>query len=183
MSWLDTLVLIRDARPDEFDDLGHVRVAAYVADGFLSPGSGYLPRLRSLGADGADPVLVAVDAAGTGEVLGTVMLQRWPHGGELLRDASEAEIRALAVRPGARGTGLGRALLDAVIERAREEGVQHLLLLTQPEMKAAHHLYERAGFVRLPDRDRCPEPGVALLAYGLFLDGPPLDGLPLDDRP
>ena len=178
MSWLDTLVLIRDARPDEFDDLGDVRVAAYVTDGFLSPASGYVPRLRSLGADGLDPVLVAVDAGGSGEVLGTVMLQRWPHGGELLRDAGEAEIRALAVRPGARGTGLGQALIDAVIDRARQEGVQHLLLLTQPEMKAAHHLYERAGFVRLPDRDWYPEPDVPLLAYGL-----PLAGRPHDSRP
>lgn len=36
-------------------------------------------------------------------------------------------------------------------------------------MKAAHHLYEQAGFGRLPDRDWSPEPGVTLLAYGMHV--------------
>jgi ribosomal protein S18 acetylase RimI-like enzyme len=165
-------VLIRDARPDEFAELGEIRVAAYLADGFLSPDSQYAPRLRSLGADRLDPVLVAVrgDTDRGGDMLGTVMLQRWPQGGELLTGPDEAEIRALAVAPGAQGGGVGRALLRAVIERAGHEGVRHLLLLTQTEMKAAHHLYEEAGFSRLPERDRYPEPGFALLAYGLPLE-------------
>jgi hypothetical protein len=38
-------------------------------------------------------------------------------------------------------------------------------------MKAAHRLYDEAGFARLPERDWSPEPGVKLLAYGLVLDG------------
>jgi hypothetical protein len=37
-------------------------------------------------------------------------------------------------------------------------------------MTAAQHLYEDAGFVRLPERDWSPAPGVNLLAYGLALD-------------
>ncbi len=36
-------------------------------------------------------------------------------------------------------------------------------------MRAAHHLYTRAGFGRLPDRDWSPEAGLILLAYGLVL--------------
>jgi ribosomal protein S18 acetylase RimI-like enzyme len=186
------MVEIRDARQDEFDELGDVRVTAYRADGFMSPQSGYAPILRTLGADGLDPVLVAVaddpgearDAAqlssgqlssgrGRGQILGTVMLQGWPRGGEILAGPDEAEIRALAVMPGARGTGLGRALLAAVIARAVEEGVRRLVLLTQPEMKTAQRLYDEAGFTRLPERDWEPEPGVPLLAYGLVLDGEP----------
>jgi hypothetical protein len=47
--------------------------------------------------------------------------------------------------------------------------VRHLVLLTQPEMQAAQHLYRRAGFRRLPERDWSPAPGVVLLAYGLAL--------------
>jgi len=176
---------IRDARQDEFDELGDVRVAAYRADGFLSPQSTYAPTLRALGADGLDQVLVAVDSErsassdgvgradqpeqGRGRIIGTVMLQGWPQGGEILAGPEEAEIRALAVVPGARGTGLGRALLAAAIERAARDGIRHLVLLTQAEMKAAHHLYEQAGFTRLPDRDWSPEPGVKLLAYSLVL--------------
>ena len=160
-------MVIRDALRDEFAEIGEIRVNAYLADGFLSPDSGYAPRLRQLGSDGAGPVLVATDDAA---IIGTVMLQTWPNGGELLRGPEEAEIRALAVRPEARGRGVGRALVDAVIDRAARLGVRHLLLLTQQEMKAAHRIYEEAGFARLPDRDRSPEPSVSLLAYGLDLD-------------
>lgn len=175
------MVEIRDARDDEFDELGDVRVVAYLADGFLSPQSTYAPRLRALGADRLDHVLVAVDSgrcgsqpgSGRGQILGTVMLQGWPQGGEILAGPDEAEIRALAVVPEARGTGLGRALLEAVIERAAREGIRHLVLLTQAEMKAAHHLYDEAGFARLAERDWSPEPGVHLLAYGLVLAGRP----------
>jgi ribosomal protein S18 acetylase RimI-like enzyme len=203
------VVEIRDARQDEFEELGDIRVGAYLADGFMSPQSTYAPRLRALGADGLDHVLVAVqpDAVqpdvgqpdvgqpdvgqpgtrptdpGTaggcgpaasnggrhGRIVGTVMLQGWPQGGEILAGPEEAEIRALAVSPDARGSGVGRALLAAVIERAAREGIRHLVLLTQAEMKAAHHLYEEAGFSRLPERDWSPEPGLTLLAYGLTL--------------
>jgi len=160
-------MVIRDALRDELAEIGEIRVNAYLADGFLSPDSGYAPRLRELGSDGAGPVLVATDDA---VIIGTVMLQTWPNGGELLQGPDEAEIRALAVRPEARGRGVGRALVDAVIERAAGIGVRHLLLLTQEEMKTAHRIYEQAGFARLPDRDFSPEPSVNLLAYGLDLD-------------
>ena len=160
-------MLIRDAHQDEFAEIGEIRVGAYLADGFLSPDSRYAPRLRELGADGAGPVLVA---ANDSVIVGTVMLQMWPNGGELLRGPEEAEMRALAVRPEARGRGVGRALVDAVIERAASLGIRHLLLLTQSEMKTAHRIYEQADFVRLPDRDLSPEPGITLLAYGLDLD-------------
>jgi ribosomal protein S18 acetylase RimI-like enzyme len=160
-------MLIRDANPDEFPEIGDIRVGAYLADGFLSPDSRYAPRLRELGTDGADPILVAV--AADGALIGTVTLQVWPQGGEVVKGAGEAEIRALAVRPEARGAGVGRALLTAVIDRAARLDVQYLVLLTQPEMKTAHHLYDEAGFTRLPERDWSPEPGVTLLAYGLVL--------------
>lgn len=169
------MIEIRNAQQDEFEELGDIRVGAYQADGFLSPQSTYAPRLRALGADGLDHVLVALqpDSGGDGDsrgrIVGTVMLQGWPQGGEILAGPEEAEIRALAVVPEARGAGVGRALLAAVIDRAVRAGIRHLVLLTQTEMKAARHLYERAGFARLPERDWSPEPGVSLLAYGLVL--------------
>jgi ribosomal protein S18 acetylase RimI-like enzyme len=102
-------------------------------------------------------------------IVGTVMLQLWPHAGEVVTGPGEAEIRALAVAPDGQGRGTGRALLRAVIERAALTGVRHLVLLTQPEMQTAQRIYRRAGFVRLPERDWSPRPGVILLAYGLVL--------------
>jgi ribosomal protein S18 acetylase RimI-like enzyme len=160
-------MLIRDAHQGELAEIGDIRVSAYRADGFLSADSGYAPHLRELGADGSGHVLVAADSEG--RLAGTVMLQLWPDGGNVVKGPGEGEIRALAVRPAARGSGLGRALLAAVMARAGQQGVRHLLLLTQIEMQAAHHLYDEAGFTRLPERDWSPEPGVMLLAYGLRL--------------
>lgn len=110
-------MLIRDAHQDELAAVGELRLAAYRADGFLSPDSTYGPRLRDLGADGSGPVLVAVDGDPE-QLVGTVMLQLWPHAGHAAAGPDEAEIRALAARPGARGSGVGRALIAAVIDRA-----------------------------------------------------------------
>ncbi len=159
-------VMIRAALPAELAEVGDLRVHAYQADGFLSAVSTYATTLRGLGANGDGEVLVAVDA---GRILGTVMLQYWPKAGKAVRRPDEAEVRALAVTPGGQRMGTGRALLGAAIGLAAERRVRHLVLSTQPDMQAAHHLYEQAGFSRLPDRDWYPEPGQILLAYGLVL--------------
>lgn len=164
-------VIVRDARPGELPEVGDLRITAYRAGGHLSPGSGYEPTLRGLGASGEGTVLVAVPAGDDSLILGTAMLQYWPNAGRVVTGPDEAEIRALAVTPGSQGRGTGRALLRALIERAAQRGVRHLVLVTQPDMRAAHHLYEREGFTRLPDRDWFPVPGAILLAYGLELSG------------
>jgi ribosomal protein S18 acetylase RimI-like enzyme len=178
-------VTIRDARPDELAAVGEIRVGAYVAGGFLSPDAGYAPRLRALGGTGEGTVLVAIAGAGVGgedegtadrgapaadggRIVGTVMLVMPPQTSEIAAP-DEAEIRALAVTPGTQGMGVGRALLQAVLDRAARQGARAMVLSTQQEMHAAHRLYERAGFTRQPARDWSPEPGLTLLAYQLTL--------------
>ncbi|HEY2551841.1 MAG TPA: GNAT family N-acetyltransferase [Streptosporangiaceae bacterium] len=159
-------MIIRDALPGELRDVGKLRVAAYVAGGFLSPDSEYAPQLASLGADGKGQILVAVRQ--DGQLAGTAMLQPWPHT-ELATGPDEAEIRALAVDPGGQRAGTGSALLQAIIDRARGAGVRHLVLYTQSDMAAAQRMYQRAGFTRLADRDWAVMPELTLLAYGLQL--------------
>jgi ribosomal protein S18 acetylase RimI-like enzyme len=165
----DSEVIVRDARPGELAEVGELRVRAYQAGGFLAAKSDYEPVLRALGTAGDGTVLVAVSPDDDSRILGTVMLQPAPHAGEIAADRDEAEIRALAVVPGGQGRGTGTALLRAVIELARQQGVRHLVLLTQAGMRTAQHLYELAGFRRLPERDWSPAPGISLLAYGLLL--------------
>lgn len=159
-------VIVRDAEPAEFAAIGDLRVAAYQRDGFLSDASNYGETLRTLGTDGTGQILTAV---ADGRLLGTVMLQLPPHAGQVVRGPDEAEVRALAVAPEARGRGVGRALLRAVTERAARSGIRHLVLSTQSSMDAARRLYTSVGFGRLPDRDWSPVPGFTLLAYGLAL--------------
>jgi GNAT superfamily N-acetyltransferase len=55
-------------------------------------------------------------------------------------------LEELWVRPGARGTGLGRALLDAAMDLARERGATRIELNTSTADVAARALYESAGF-------------------------------------
>lgn len=167
-------MVIREARPDELPAVGELRVRAYLAGGFLSPDSGYAPRLRALGTDCPSSVLVAIAAADqatpAGQIVGTIMLVSWPRTGEIASSHDEAEIRALAVAPGTQGRGIGGALLSAALDRAVRQGARSLVLSTQPEMRAAHRIYERAGFARQPHRDWSPEPGTELLVYALRLD-------------
>ena len=99
-------VRIREARAEEFDQIGELRVAAYRADGFLSEMSTYAETLRILGMDGTGEILAAVDGE---QLLGTVMLVTWPHGGEVLHNPGEGEIRALAVAGDWPAPGCARA--------------------------------------------------------------------------
>ncbi len=163
-------MIVRDARPGELAEIGNLRVTAYEAGGFLADASNYGDTLRTLGHDGTGQILVAVGSE-SDAILGTVMLQPPPHAGHVVRGPDEAEVRALAVAPQARGLGVGRALLAAVTGRARDCGMRRLVLCTQTTMHAAQHLYTEAGFRRMPERDWQPVPGFTLLAFGLELEG------------
>jgi amino-acid N-acetyltransferase len=57
-----------------------------------------------------------------------------------------AEVRTLAVDPGARGTGVGHLLLDGLLDRARDLGVQRVFCLTfEVEFFAAHGFHVIEG--------------------------------------
>ncbi|WP_017599899.1 GNAT family N-acetyltransferase [Nocardiopsis lucentensis] len=145
-----------------------LRVTAYLADGLLEASPAYAETLRLLGADGTGEVLVAVDGE---RLLGTIMYEPWSPDSEVARSADEAEIRAFAVAPQARGLGVGRALVNALVERARQEGVVRIVLSLPPlpQMRAAQFVYRARGFTRVPERDWTPVPGVDLQVYALAL--------------
>lgn len=80
-----------------------------------------------------------------------------------------AAIRLLAVSPSARGSGIGRVLTEACIERARADKAAAVGLHTTKEMAVARAMYERMGFVRTPRYDFRPGPTILVEAYGLSL--------------
>jgi ribosomal protein S18 acetylase RimI-like enzyme len=61
-------------------------------------------------------------------------------------DGLFAHVDELYVVPDRRGHGLGRALLDAAMDLARERGADHIDLTTAETDTAARGLYESAGF-------------------------------------
>ncbi len=56
------------------------------------------------------------------------------------------EIKRMYVRPEHRGNGIGRALLDAVLDHARQAGYTCARLDSARFMREAHALYRSAGF-------------------------------------
>ncbi len=100
-----------------------------------------------------------------GAVVGTVTLYLNWRGAQ--EDASA--VRLLAVPPSAREMGVGRALMEHCIARAREEGKKRLVLTAMLEMGNARDLYEKMGFEREPRLDHMPAPGVRAEGYSLTL--------------
>jgi ribosomal protein S18 acetylase RimI-like enzyme len=62
----------------------------------------------------------------------------------------DAWLEDLFVAEPARGTGLGRALVDACLERARARGCARIELDVQSDNAPAIALYERMGFTLTP---------------------------------
>lgn len=68
--------------------------------------------------------------------------------------ADQSELANLAVRAGARGTGIGRALLEAVMSASVERGARTMYLEVRESNVAAQHLYRSAGFRPVARRKR-----------------------------
>ncbi len=61
--------------------------------------------------------------------------------------ATEGDIQTIAVAASARGHGLGRALMQALISEARKRGARLIFLEVRADNPGAQRLYERLGFI------------------------------------
>jgi putative acetyltransferase len=102
-------------------------------------------------------LLIARDDAG--QLVGSVAVKRLPDGA--------AELKRLYVRPPARGTGLGRTLAAAAIDRARELGYATIRLDTLPRMESARRIYASLGFTPSEAYSNNPIPNVLWLELQL----------------
>ena len=156
-------------RPAERDAVRALTLAAYGQYATLmapEAWAGLEGAVRAALADpGAAEQIVAEDG---GRIIGSVML--YPPAtdayGDLAVRVSWPELRLLAVAPEARGQGVGQALVDECVRRARRAGARELGLHSSRSMAAALRMYGRMGFVR----DFRP-PGAELVeAYRLPLE-------------
>ncbi|HET7779704.1 MAG TPA: GNAT family N-acetyltransferase [Rudaea sp.] len=94
-------------------------------------------------------VLVATDASG---LLGSALV--------FFRHQSDlARLYSIAVAHGARGRGVGEALLAAVEDAALHRGARRMRLEVRHDNAAAMRLYERRGYARFAERPGYYEDG------------------------
>ena len=77
-------------------------------------------------------------ARGDGRPAGCVALKPHP--------AGVSELKRMYVRPQFRGLGIGRQLVAALVQAAREIGYRQIILDSHKSMTHAHALYREAGF-------------------------------------
>ncbi len=164
-------LIVREALPDEYEAIGGLTAAAYAIFPETGDDTGYLAQLRDVaGRAKTCPIYVALDPD-TRRVLGGAMYVPGPGNPHAeIERAGEAGLRMLAVAPDAQGQGVGRALLDALMARARADGRRGMVLLTLDAMTRAHRLYAKAGFARVPERDWEVEPGFTLRCFAIAFD-------------
>jgi GNAT superfamily N-acetyltransferase len=175
--------VIRAARDDELEEVARVLASAFeqhrprgagVDPSYKRAFARYFEELVDVRGRREDAQLfVAVDS---GLIVGTGTLYppgRGPHyaravGAKPWPD-DWASLRLLAVHPTHRRRGIGRALLDARVQRARDLGASFVALHTSEEFADARRLIRKGEWKRVPEFDHMPAPGVRAEAYVVAL--------------
>lgn len=136
----DGEAVVRRAAPADAEAIGRLLHEFNTEYDDVTPGPVNLAeRVRELLSGGRDAVLLASPRPD-----GLALLRFRPSIWTANRECYLAELYAVPAR---RGQGLGRALMNAAIELARERGADDMHLGTSEDDPAAWRLYESLGFV------------------------------------
>jgi DNA-binding MarR family transcriptional regulator/GNAT superfamily N-acetyltransferase len=136
-------ILLRPHRPGDMGWVVHRHGALYAEEW------GYSDEFESLVASIVSEFLANFDpprehcwmAEYRGQIVGSVFLVK--------KSQTVAKLRLLLVEPHARGLGIGRQLVDACVDFARQVGYRKITLWTQSHLDGARRLYQSAGFERV----------------------------------
>ena len=151
MAWM-----LRRAGVDELDAIMAIETATFATDAWSSD------LMRAELENAHTYYLVAHD----GEVEGYAGLLA-PRG------SGQADIQTIAVVEGARGRGLGRTLMNALLSEARTRGADEVFLEVRADNPEAQHLYESLGFEQIDLRKNYYQPdGVDAIIMRLTMPAP-----------
>jgi len=165
-------VRVREARAGDRGAIEAVTLAAYQEYAPQMPQHWELYRQNIVGTLAKIEPEHQLVAEQAGRIVGAVLL--YPAGTSLTSPRGETitlalpEVRLLAVSPEGRGRGVGEALMRECLRLAQDSGAPGITLHTTEMMQAAMRLYERMGFVRVPELDLRPLPGVVAKGYRLL---------------
>ena len=108
-----------------------------------------VPALRRLLGE---PVLGLGVVAQDPSTAALVGYARGTFGYDLEFAGADAFVTELYVDPAFRARGVGRALLESVVEEISRAGANAVHLMVRPENQRARALYERSGFREVPRR-------------------------------
>lgn len=155
--------LLTPQRSDDLDALRRI-FREYAASLNIDLGfQNFEQELAALPGEYAAPRGALLMARVNGEVAGCCALR--PLDAADLPNA--CEMKRLYVRPAFRRLGLGRQLAEAIMDVARLNAYDHVLLDTLDDMEAARTLYEDLGFMAIPPYYHNPIAGAHYLKAGL----------------
>ncbi|MGN7150405.1 GNAT family N-acetyltransferase [Arthrobacter sp. SAFR-179] len=162
-------VALRRAAPSDFSEVRRITRDAYLRAGHFAADHPYMGVLEDVEHRAAHAQVWVAEAAGKVVAAVTLTFTGQPYS-EIARDG-ELEFRMLAVDPAHQGGGLGRAVVRAIVEHARQlPGIAAISITSATFMERAHALYRSLGFRRAPERDwHVPGEDVLLWVFRLEL--------------
>ncbi|WP_312182739.1 GNAT family N-acetyltransferase [Arthrobacter sp.] len=162
-------ITVRQATPADFDDIRRITREAYLKAGFIDADNPYVQELENVEhrAEHAELWVAEQD----GEVAGSAAIT---FAGQPYTDIAiegELEFRMLSVDPALQRGGVGRTLVKAIVDYARQlDGIQAVSLTSMTSMLSAHQMYLSLGFERVPSRDwYVPNEDIVLWVFRLAL--------------
>ncbi|WP_082471605.1 GNAT family N-acetyltransferase [Arthrobacter sp. Leaf234] len=169
----DPRLTIRPVRTEDYDAVRRITRDAYLEAGYFADDAHpYMAVLSDIEHRAQHAEVWVAERHGT--VVGSVALT---FAGQRYTDIAvegELEFRMLAVDPSVQRGGVGRAMVERIVEHARTlTGIEAVSLTSGSEMVRAHRLYTSMGFVRVPERDwEVPNEDILLWVFRLPLQPP-----------
>ena len=155
--------LLTPAEPDQLDTVRELFREYAQALGVDLCFQGFEQELLTLPGDYASPRGTLLLALLDGQAAGCCAMRPLDNADY----PNAAELKRLYVRKAFRGFGLGRELVEGILDQARQAGYSSVLLDTLDDMGTARALYVELGFEAIPPYYHNPIPGAHYLKVDL----------------